>query len=125
VAAFNIVSTLTMTVGDRTKEIGILRAMGMTAGQIRRIFVAQGVVVGVVGTAVGALGGVLLAAAVGRYHLISLDPTVYFIDHLPVDLAPTDVVTVIVASLAIAALATVYPSSQAAKLAPVEAIRHE
>ena len=125
VAAFNIVSTLTMTVGDRTKEIGILRAMGMTAGQIRRIFVAQGVVVGVVGTALGAIGGVLLAAAVGRYHLISLDPTVYFIDHLPVDLAPADVATVILASLAIAALATVYPSSQAAKLEPVEAIRHE
>ncbi len=125
VAAFNIVSTLTMTVGDRTKEIGILRAMGMTAGQIRRIFVTQGVVVGVVGTALGTVGGVLLAAAVGTYHLISLDPTVYFIDHLPVDLAPTDVLTVIVASLMIAALATVYPSSQAAKLEPVEAIRHE
>lgn len=125
VAAFNIVSTLTMTVGDRMKEIGILRAMGMTAGQIRRIFVAQGVVVGVVGTALGAIGGVLLATAVGTYHLVSLDPTVYFIDHLPVDLAPTDVVTVIVASLAIAALATVYPSSQAARLEPVEAIRHE
>ncbi len=125
VAAFNIVSTLTMSVGDRTKEIGILRAMGMTAGQIRRIFVAQGVVVGVVGTAIGAVCGVALAAAVGQYHLISLDPTVYFIDHLPVQLAPSDVVTVIVASLAIAALATVYPSSQAARLAPVEAIRHE
>ncbi len=125
VAAFNIVSTLTMTVGDRTKEIGILRAMGMTAGQIRRIFVAQGVVVGVVGTALGTVGGLLLAAAVGRYHLVSLDPTVYFIDHLPVDLAPGDVVTVIAASLAIAALATVYPASQAAALTPVEAIRHE
>ena len=125
VAAFNIVSTLTMTVGDRTKEIGILRAMGMTAGQIRRIFVTQGVVVGVVGTAVGTVGGLLLAAAVGTYHLISLDPTVYFIDHLPVDLAPADVLAVIVASLAIAALATVYPSSQAARLQPVEAIRHE
>jgi lipoprotein-releasing system permease protein len=125
VAPFNIVSTLTMAVGDRTKEIGILRAMGMTAAQIRRIFVAQGVVVGVIGTAVGAVGGVVLAAAVGHYHLISLDPTVYFIDHLPVDLAVSDVAAVIVASLAIAGLATVYPSSQAARLEPVEAIRHE
>ena len=125
VAAFNIVSTLTMAVSDRTKEIGILRAMGMTAGQIRRVFVAQGVVVGVIGTAVGAVGGVALAAAVGRYRLIRLDPTVYFIDHLPVSLAPTDVLTVIVASLVIAALATVYPAGQAAGLAPVEAIRHE
>lgn len=125
VAAFNIVSTLTMAVSDRTKEIGILRAMGMTRRQIRRIFVAQGVVVGVIGTAAGALGGVALALAVGRYRLIPLDPSVYFIDHLPVSLRPTDVVMVIVASLVIAALATIYPSGQAAKLAPVEAIRHE
>jgi len=125
VAAFNIVSTLTMAVGDRTKEIGILRAMGMTAGQVRRIFVAQGVVVGVIGTAVGTAAGVALAAAVGRYRLIPLDPTVYFIDHLPVNLAVTDVVTVVVASLAIATAATLYPSAQAAKLLPVDAIRHE
>ena len=125
VAAFNIVSTLTMTVGDRTKEIGILRAMGMTAAQIRRIFVAQGVVVGVIGTVAGTVLGVALATAVGRYRLIPLDPTVYFIDHLPVNLAVSDVVTVVLASLAIAALATVYPAGQAAGLLPVEAIRHE
>ncbi|HXY20068.1 MAG TPA: FtsX-like permease family protein [Gemmatimonadales bacterium] len=125
VAAFNIVSTLTMAVSDRTKEIGILRAMGMTAAQVRRIFVAQGVVVGVIGTAAGAVLGVALATAVGRYRLVRLDPTVYFIDHLPVNLAVSDVVTVVVASLLIAALATVYPAGQAAGLVPVEAIRHE
>jgi lipoprotein-releasing system permease protein len=71
------------------------------------------------------VGGVLLATAVGRYRLIPLDPTVYFIDHLPVNLAVSDVATVVVASLLIAALATVYPAGQAAGLVPVEAIRHE
>jgi lipoprotein-releasing system permease protein len=125
VAAFNIVSTLTMAVHERTKEIGILRAMGMSASQIRRVFVAQGVTVGVVGTLIGGVAGVALAAVVERYRLVSLNPTIYFIDHLPVDLAVTDVLWIVVASLLIAALATVYPASQAARLEPVDAIRHE
>jgi lipoprotein-releasing system permease protein len=125
VAAFNIVSTLTMVVTDKTREIGILKAMGMPARSIRRIFFAQGIVIGLVGTLSGLVLGLASAVAVDRYRLIPLDPAVYFIDHLPVDSQPVDVVLIVCASLAIAAIATMYPARQAAALYPVEAIRHE
>jgi lipoprotein-releasing system permease protein len=125
VAAFNIVSTLTMVVTDKTREIGILKAMGMPARSIKRIFFAQGIVIGLVGTLSGLLLGLVAAAAVDRYRLIPLDPAVYFIDHLPIDSRPLDVALIVVASLGIAALATLYPARQAARLYPVEAIRHE
>jgi lipoprotein-releasing system permease protein len=125
VAAFNIVSTLTMVVRDKTREIGILRAMGMTARGIRRIFFYQGVVIGVVGTSLGLALGLFGALLLDRYRLIELDPSVYFIDHLPVALEGWDVLLIVLASLAIAALATLYPARQASRLYPVEAIRYE
>lgn len=125
VAAFNIVSTLTMVVTDKTREIGILRTMGMPAASIRRIFLAQGVVIGVVGTMLGVALGLGAAYAIDHYHLIALDPSVYFIDHLPVATQAGDVGMVIALSLVIAAVATLYPARQAARLFPVEAIRHE
>jgi lipoprotein-releasing system permease protein len=125
VAAFNIVSTLTMVVKDKTREIGILKAMGMTAGSIRRIFLVQGLVIGCVGTGLGLILGVAAGIAIDRGKFISLDPQVYFIDHLPVTIQPLDVIWIVTASVAIAVLATLYPSRQAARLYPVEAIRHE
>jgi len=125
VAAFNIVSTLTMAVSDRTKEIGILRAMGMTARQVRRIFATQGLVVGVVGTSIGLVLGVVLGLATDRWQLIRINASVYYLDHLPVDLDPKDILLIVLASLAIAGLATLYPSARAAALEPVDAIRHE
>ncbi|MBI4421107.1 MAG: ABC transporter permease [Gemmatimonadetes bacterium] len=125
VAAFNIVSTLTMVVTDKTREIGILRAMGLSPVAIRRIFVTQGAVIGLVGTVLGALSGLGIARLVDRRQLIALDPSVYFIDHLPVHVEPLDLLVIVAASITVATLATVYPARQAAGLTPVEAIRHE
>lgn len=125
VAAFNIVSTLVMVVSDRTREIGILKAMGMTRAGILRVFVLQGAWIGVVGTAIGAAAGVVIAWAIERYELIRIPPEVYFVEHLPVSLRVSDLLMIVGASIAVAFAATVYPSLQAAKLEPVEAIRHE
>lgn len=125
VAAFNIVSTLTMVVTDKTREIGILRAMGLPAESVRRVFVLQGGLIGVVGTVAGAVFGLGLARLVDSRRLIALDPSVYFIDHLPVHVEPLDLVVIVIASITVAVVATIYPARQAASLAPVEAIRHE
>jgi lipoprotein-releasing system permease protein len=125
VAAFNIISTLIMVVTDKSKEIGILRAMGLPAKSIRRVFFAQGLVIGIVGTGAGLVIGLVASMLIGERRLIALDPSVYFIDHLPVATVPLDVTLIVLASLGVAALATLYPASQAAKLYPVEAIRHE
>jgi lipoprotein-releasing system permease protein len=125
VAAFNIISTLIMVVTDKTREIGILRAMGLPAKSIRRVFFAQGLVIGIVGTGAGLVIGLAASILIGERRLIALDPSVYFIDHLPVATVPLDVTLIVLASLGVAALATLYPASQAAKLYPVEAIRHE
>jgi lipoprotein-releasing system permease protein len=125
VAAFNIVSTLTMVVADKTREIGILKAMGLPARSIRRVFLAQGIVIGFVGTLLGLVVGFGGAFALERYKFIPLDPTIYFIDHLPVATQPGDVAWIVLASVLTAALATLYPAIQASRLYPIDAIRHE
>ena len=125
VAAFNIVSTLIMVVTDKTREIGILRSMGMTAKRILRVFMLQGLAIGVAGTSMGVAGGVLLSWTIDHFGLISLPGGVYLIDRLPITLNPLDLVLIAVASVLISFVATIFPSRQASRLAPVEAIRHE
>jgi lipoprotein-releasing system permease protein len=114
-----------MVVADKTREIGILKAMGMTARSVRRVFFTQGLVIGLAGTVLGLVLGVVVADLIGAKRLIPLDPSVYFIDHLPVATQWSDVVITVLASITIAALATLYPAQQAARLYPIEAIRHE
>lgn len=125
VAAFNIVGTLTMVVADKTREIGILRAMGLTSPAVARVFLLQGAVIGGVGTTIGLTAGLVVAYVVDKSGWIRINPAVYFIDHLPVHVEASDVLVVVLASLAIAVLATIYPSRSAAGLTPVDAIRHE
>lgn len=125
VAAFNIVSTLTMVVRDKTREIGILKAMGLRGRSVRNVFLAQGLVIGLVGTAAGVAVGQAVSVALDRYRLIPLDPQVYLLDHLPSTPQLLDSVLIVVASITIATLATLYPAMNAARLLPVEAIRHE
>ncbi len=125
VASFNIVSTLIMVVTDKIREIGILRAMGLTARDITRVFVLQGVVIGFIGTAIGTVLGLILSLLLKRYQFITLPGDVYFVDKLPVDLNLPDILTIVLASLAISFIATLYPARRAAEYTPVEAIRHE
>lgn len=125
VAAFNIISTLVMVVADKTREIGILKSMGLRSAQVQRVFLLQGVVIGTVGSTLGALSGLFILFILDRYELIHIPGDVYFIDRLPVAFDPLDISVVLISSMIISFLATLYPARQAARLYPVDAIRHE
>ncbi|WP_028324939.1 lipoprotein-releasing ABC transporter permease subunit [Desulfatirhabdium butyrativorans] len=124
VAAFNIASSLIMMVMEKTRDIAILKAMGATDASIRRIFVLKGMIIGVVGTVLGGTLGVILCVLLKRYQFIDLPGDVYYLSKLPVLLKTGDILTIAVSSLVICFLSTLYPSRQAARLNPVEAIRH-
>jgi lipoprotein-releasing system permease protein len=125
VAAFNIISTLIMVVMEKTREIGILKSMGATFQSITRIFLYEGIVVGVIGTILGCGIGYALCWAQQKYGFFSLPGDVYFINTLPVKMEILDFVFISVSSILICLLAAVYPARKAAKLDPVEAIRFE
>ncbi|MBI4964231.1 MAG: lipoprotein-releasing ABC transporter permease subunit [Desulfomonile tiedjei] len=125
VAAFNIIISLIMLVMEKSRDIAILKALGATSERIMRIFIVQGMVVGVVGTALGAVAGIVGSALLARYRIIELPKDIYTISTLPVSVEPLDVVIVCVVAVTICFLATLYPSLRAARLEPVEALRYE
>ena len=125
VAAFNIVSTLVMVVVDRTREIGILKSMGMTDRMILRIFMLQGLSIGIIGTTLGTVIGLVLSWVLDTFEIITIPAEVYFVENLPVSVHATDVGMIVSVSLIIAFLATIYPALKASQLEPVQAIRHE
>jgi lipoprotein-releasing system permease protein len=123
VAAFNIVGTLTMVVAFKTREIGILQAMGLPARGVARVFLAQGAIVGLLGTGIGLVLGLTIATLVDKR--IHIDPKIYFIDRLPIHVEASDVLIVALASVAVAILATIPSSRHASRLVAVDAIRAE
>jgi lipoprotein-releasing system permease protein len=133
VAAFNIVSTLVMVVTDKQSDIAILRTLGAKPSSIMQIFIVQGAIIGVLGTAIGVAGGVALALnidvvvpAVERaFGVQFLEKSVYYISELPSELQSADVIVIAVMSLAISLLATLYPSFRASRINPAEALRYE
>jgi lipoprotein-releasing system permease protein len=125
VAAFGIVSTLIMVVMEKNKDIAILKSMGATAKSVTRIFIFQGLVIGVVGTILGLMGGYGICILLAKYQFISLPSDVYYISRLPVKMNGIDFVLVALSAIGISFLATLYPSWQASKLDPAEALRYE
>ncbi len=125
VAALNILISLIMMVMEKTKDIAVLMSLGTKKAQIRRVFIAQGVLIGVIGTAIGLVVGYAISWAGGHYHFISLSPEVYSIDYVPFAPRLTDGAIVALVSIGISFVATIYPSWSAARILPAEALRYE
>jgi lipoprotein-releasing system permease protein len=125
VAALNIIASLVLLVMEKTRDIAILKTMGASARSVMLIFLLQGIVIGVIGTVVGAVGGVIVSELLDRYRVISMPSDVYQITYLPFRVLPTDLTFVILGALAVCFVATLYPSRQAARLDPAQALRYE
>jgi lipoprotein-releasing system permease protein len=125
VAALNILISLIMMVMEKTKDIAVLMSMGTRRAQVRNLFIAQGVLIGVVGTAIGLVLGYAISYFGGHYHIISLSPEVYSIDYVPFAPRLLDGVSVALVAIGVSFVATLYPSWSAARILPAEALRYE
>ncbi|MGA9075474.1 MAG: FtsX-like permease family protein [Candidatus Sulfotelmatobacter sp.] len=125
VAALNILISLIMMVMEKTKDIAVLMSMGTRKSQVRNIFIAQGVLIGVIGTAIGLVLGYAISYAGGHYHIISLSPEVYSIDYVPFAPRPMDGLLVALVAVGVSFIATLYPSWSAGRTLPAEALRYE
>lgn len=125
VATFNVLGSLTMGVIEKRRDIGVLKALGATRASITRLFMFEGILVGAIGTLLGTAIGLVVCYLQIHYHLFPLDPTVYIIPAIPVEMRWGDFVAVPTASMLLSTLASLYPARRAARLLPVEAIRWE
>src|SRR3989339_43176 len=126
VAAFNIISTLVVMVTEKTKDIGILKAVGMTNAKIRAIFTLEGLFIGLFGCILGSGIGITLSLLLKKYQFVKLPPDIYYLDRLPVSLVFwPDVGMVILAAFLISLVSTIYPARKAGQLNPIEALRYE
>lgn len=125
VAALNIVASLVLLVMEKTRDIAILKTMGASARSVMLVFLMQGMIIGLVGTVVGATAGVVISALMDRYRVISIPSDIYQVTYLPFKVLPLDLLTVVLGAVVVCFLATLYPSRQAAKLDPAQALRYE
>lgn len=124
VATFNIVSTLFMVVMQKGREIAILKSMGASDGSVRRIFMLEGLIIGVVGAGSGTVLGLIMCAILDRYQFVQLPKDIYYIDRLPVLVDPVQVAVILITAIVLALVATLYPAHRAARFDPVEGIRY-
>jgi len=125
VAALNIVASLILLVMEKTRDIAILKTMGASARSITLIFLLQGSIIGVIGTLVGAIAGAALAHFFDKYRVITIPSDIYQVSYLPFKVQPGDLVAVVLGAVVVCFLATLYPSRQAARLDPAQALRYE
>ena len=125
VASFNMLGSLTMGVIEKRRDIGVLKAMGMTPRRITRLFMAEGILIGAIGTSLGILLGLGVLFLQIRFAIFPLDPTVYIIPAIPVEIRAMDFVSIAVASLGLSLGAAYYPARRAAATLPSESLRWE